>query len=133
MPPAKPNPNHTNTTSWHWYEDEDYMPEGLMAIRLDPGSHPVSDARQLEEHPGRLDYMARLLGKQRSPECDCQLVELGNVFELDEEGGLIIFVADPTYEPLEVEDLPRPMPATTRQRKESGTDGAKHTMPRLFE
>ena len=130
MPPALPNPNHSRTTSWHWYEDEDNRIEELTGIRLLPGTHPVTDPRQLEEHPGRLDYMARLLENSDAPE------KFRNwwkwvCFELDEEGGLIIYVDDPTYQPLEEKDLPeRPSPAT---RKGVSLEEPPDAMPRLFD
>ena len=115
MPPSIPNPNHSRTTSWQWYEDEDHRIEGLTGIRLLPGAHPVSDPRQLEEHPGRLDYLARLLENSDAPE---RFRDWWNwvCFELDEEGGLIIYLADPTYQPLEAEDLPPPSSPAIKKR-----------------
>ncbi len=127
MPVAEPSPNHDNKTVWRQHYDEE-MPDGLVAIRLEPGTHPVKDPRQLEEHPGRLDYMARLLQNSNAPEA---VVIWWNWegFELDEDGGLIIYYADPTYQPLEEEDLPAP-PA----RKQVDVERlVAEKIPRLFD
>lgn len=106
MPATSPDPHHDRQTQWEWYHDEDAM-DGLIAIRLLPGTHPVHHPRQLEENPGRLYYMSQLLRNSAAPPelLDWQDWE---TFELDEEGGLIIFAADPTYEPPPETDPPTP-------------------------
>lgn len=91
--------NHDYQTEWDWYDNADgYDLEGLAAIRLAPGTHPVKDPRQLQDHPGRLFYMSRLLRNSNAPAAAVDWQDWDS-YDLDGEGGLIIVFPDPGYEP----------------------------------
>lgn len=92
--PGELDLNHDYQTVWAWHDQEE---KGFAAIRLAPGTHPVEDPRQLQDHPGRLYFMSRLLRNSNAPAAVVDWQDWDG-FDLDEEGGLIIVFADPGEE-----------------------------------
>lgn len=90
--PGELDLNHDYQTVWEWHDAADE--EGFAAIRLAPGTHPVEDPRQLQDHPGRLYFMSRLLHNSDAPAAAADWQNWDG-FDLDEEGGLIIVFAVP--------------------------------------